>query len=314
VRETWFPGAITDDVNCPAVDRNGVRRRDAHRSASGLGLAPRGSVAVDLAPGHRLLAGGGRGFRSIEAMSLSEGERAPFAETWGGDIGWSWVHSGERTFLSHQVVGFATTVSRELVFDEDLGTNIVGGPSRRVGATIVSEVHRGPLRAHTSVTATYAAFGAELPPSVSRTRYDRQAGQLVPYVPPLIARTDLTWTWRAGPVGLRHGVGVLAIGPRPLPLSAWAEPFATVDLGTEARWGAIELGVAVTNALGARYALAEYNYASWFPETSGTQFPSRLPARQISPGAPRAVMFTVAVHPDSRPRRPAAAPTPVEGA
>ncbi len=301
--DTWFPGAVTDDVNCPALDRNGVRRRDAYRAAAGLGLAPRASAAIQLGPGHRLLAGGGRGFRSTEAISLSDGERAPFADLWGADLGWHWVVCDRRTFVAHQLVGFATAVASDLVFDEDLGTNIVGGPSRRIGATLTSEVHRGPLRAHTSITATYAVFGKDLPPSFSRTRYDRQPGQLVPYVPPLLGRTDVTWTWRAGPVGLRHGLAATAIAPRPLPLSAWAEPVFTVDVGTEARWRAVEVGVSVTNVLGARYALAEYNFASWFPETSGTDFPTRLPSRQISPGPPRAVLVSVALHPDAASER-----------
>lgn len=297
--DTWFPGAVTDDVNCPALDRNGVRRRDEARFASGLGLAPRGSMALQLGPDHKLVAGGGRGFRSIEAISLSEGERAPFGELWSADLGWHWTTSTRELFTHHRIVGFATTVARDLVFDEDLGTNIVGGPSTRSGATFVSEIHYGALRAHTSLTATYAVYGRELPPSFGRTRYDRQPGQLIPYVPPLVGRSDVTWTWRAGDVGLRHGLTFTGIAPRPLPLSTWSEPVFTVDAGTEARVGTVEVGLALTNLLGARYALAEYNFASSFPQASGTEWPTRLPSRQISPGPPRAIMVSLAFHPES---------------
>jgi iron complex outermembrane receptor protein len=297
--DAWFPGAVTDDVNCAGIDRNGVRRRDEWRTAAGMGLAPRGSVAIDVAPGHRLLAAGGRGFRSIEATSLSEGELAPFADLWTADLGWDVITSTQRVFTNHRIVGFVTTIDRDLVFDEDLGTNIVGGPSTRAGATLMSEIHVGPLRAHTSITATYAVYGNELPPSFSRTRYDRQPGQLIPYVPPLIGRTDVSYMWSAGPVGLRHGIAATGLAPRPLPLSAWADPVFTLDAGTEARWKGLEVGVTVTNLLGARYALAEYNFASWFPSTSATDFPTRLPSRQVSPGPPRAFMASFVVHPEA---------------
>lgn len=298
--DTWFPGAVTDDVNCPRLDRNGVRRRDSFSAASGLGLAPRGSLAYEVAPGHKIISGGGRGFRSIEATSLSEGERAPFGDLWTADLGWHGVTSSERLYTSHRVVGFATTVARDLVFDEDLGTNIVGGPSTRAGLTVISEIHHGPFRAHTSITGTYAVYGEELPPSFSRTRYDREPGQLIPYVPPVIARSDLTYTWKVGEIGLRHGLAGTFIGPRALPLSAWAEPVFTLDAGTEVRLGVVEVGVAITNVLDAHYALAEYNYASWFPQTSGTDFPTRLPTRQISPGPPRAIMVNLTLHPDAK--------------
>ena len=51
--------------------------------------------------------------------------------------------------------------------------------------------------------------------------------------------------------------------------------------------------------LNRRYALAEYNYASWFPAVSGEPFPTRTPERHISPGAPRSFMLTLTVYPEA---------------
>lgn len=298
-RDRWFPGIEQDDVNCPDEDRNGVRRRDGTRAAAGLGIAPRGALTYQVAPEHQLLASGGRGFRSIEVVSLSEGEDAPFAELWSGDAGWRWQTTDRKLYADHRLVGFVTWVRRDLVFDEDLGANVAAGSSTRIGATATSEVHLGGWRQHTSVTVTHATFGDQLPPAYVQTRADRIPGALVPYVPTVLGRTDHSYTWAVKDLGLRHGLAATFIGPRPLPLSQWADPVLTVDVGTELRWRGIELGAAVTNVLGARFALAEFHYASWFPQESGTEFPTRLPARHVSPGAPRAFMLTLTLHPEA---------------
>lgn len=296
-QDIWFPD-IELDLDCPDEDRNGARSPESFRTAAGLGLAPRASVAIDMAPGHRLLSGAGRGFRSIEASSLSGGEDAPFGDLWSADLGWSWTTSSDTWFADHRLVGFGTVVTRDLLFDEETGANVPAGSTRRVGMTLSSEVHHGPLRAHTSITGTYAVFGPDLPPSYVRTRDDRKAGELVPYVPPILARTDLTWTWRARTTGFRHGLAATAIGPRPLPWSTWSEPVLTLDASTEVRRGAFEVGLTVTNLLNARYASTETTFASWFPDLGDTDFPTRLPARHISPGAPRAAMLSVTLHPE----------------
>jgi hypothetical protein len=60
----------------------------------------------------------------------------------------------------------------------------------------------------------------------------------------------------------------------------------------------VELGLAVFNVIGAEYALTEYNFSSWFPDVSGTPYPSRVPQRQISPGAPRNVLATLTIWPE----------------
>ena len=182
-QDGWFPGIELDDVNCADEDRNGVRRRDATRTAGGLGFAPRGALTWQVHPHHQLLASGGRGFRSIEVVSLSEGEDAPFAGLWSGDVGWRWQTGNDKVYADHRVVTFVTHVNRDLVFDEESGANLAAGSSTRWGATATSELHVGPFREHTSITATYAAFGDELPPAYVASFSDRQPGALVPYVP-----------------------------------------------------------------------------------------------------------------------------------
>lgn len=298
--DAWFPGIETDDVNCPDEDRNGPRRRDGFRAANGLALAPRLSAAVPLGPNDRLLTGVGRGFRSLEAVALSNGEQAAFGDLWSADLGWQNLVETKRVYLVTRGSAWATRVNRDLVFNEDVGTNVAAGSSTRIGTTWTNELHAGPLRQHTSINLTYAVFGTDLPESYTRYRFDRQPGQLVPYVPPVVLRTDWSYTWRVRGVGLRHGVAGTGLSPRPLPLSAWSQPVLVFDVGTEVRWRWLEVGASVTNVLNTEYPLAEYNFASWFPEASGTSFPTRLPSRQVSPGPPRAVLVQLVLHPEAR--------------
>ncbi len=298
-KDEWHPNAEIDDVNCPDDSRNGPRLRSESRSAGGIAASPRATLLLEPGKAHMISFAGGRGVRSYEAFALSDGERSPVSSLWGGEVGYAWKASAERWFGLHSVSLWTTHVDRDLLFDEEEVRNVVAGETRRYGGTALSELHVGPFTERTSVTYTYAVFGDELAPSYSRYSSDRQAGQLVPYVPPWVARTDLSV---AGPVGraldrLRGGLAVDLIAPRPLPQSERSDWVFTVDAMASARVRAVELGLAVTNLLNRSYPLAEYNFASWFPDVSGEPYPTRIASRQVSPGAPRAFLGTLTIRP-----------------
>ncbi|MFT4626373.1 MAG: iron complex outermembrane receptor protein [Myxococcota bacterium] len=298
-KDEWHPDATVDDVNCPADSRNGPRLRSESRTAQGLAASPRATLLLRPTSEHTVSLSGGRGVRSYEALALSDSEDAPFASLWGGELGYAWARSAETWFGLHSLSAWTTRVDRDLLFDEEAVRNVVAGETTRIGGTAVSELHIGPLTERTTATYTYAVFGDDLAPSFSRYNSDRVPGALVPYVPPWVVRSDLSV---AGPVGralseLRGGLAIDAIAPRPLPQSERSDWVFTLDAMVSARVRAVQASVAVTNVLNRQYPLAEYNFASWFPDTSGQQWPTRIASRQVSPGAPRAVLGTVTLRP-----------------
>jgi hypothetical protein len=296
VKDEWFPDVEEDDVNCPDEDRSGVILRDQARTSRGLGLAPRGAVQWKPADNHQLQLAAGRGLRSVEAQSLSDNESGPFGSLLGAEAGYT--RRGTAPLNVHRLAAFTTHVQRDLIFDEVEAVNVYGGETHRWGGMLDSEVHAGPFTERTSVTYTYAVFGDELPPSYTVYNSDRQPGMLIPYVPPWVVTSNLSWSWRQR--GWLGSVGVAGqyVSPRPLPQSQRADTVLTVDGQLMVRYGGVELGLAVFNVIGAEYALTEYNFSSWFPDVSGTPYPSRVPQRQISPGAPRNVLATLTIWPE----------------
>lgn len=295
-RDVWFAGAEQTTDNCKTVDRTGPVTRQQNRSAGRIGLSPRVTAAFHLPEGNELMAAFGQGLRSMEALALSDGEEAPFGRATSADVGWQHRAVGNIWTTMHRVSGYVTHVERDLIFDEVAGANLYGGETWRWGGSLESEVHVKGFTKRTTFAYTYAVFGDELPPRYTQFNTDRQAGMLVPYVPPVVLRSDLSYQYQAGPLQLRHGARASYLSPRPLPQSERAAPVATLDLSTTFAWRGLELDVIVTNVTNARYAEAEFNYSSWFPETSGP-FPTRVPVRHISYGAPIGALASLTVYP-----------------
>jgi hypothetical protein len=297
-KDGWYPGIEENHVNCPEEDRYGVRLQSQSRSAFGLGAAPRLTAEVKVSEEVSATASYGEGIRSIEATSLSEDETAPFGRIEAEEAGVIWRHLGTKWVGVNRLIGFGTHVDSDLIFDEESGKNVVAGPTQRWGGLLDSQLIIGGFSARNSVTYTYAVFGDDLPPTYTYYHSDRVPGALIPYVPTWVVRSDLSQKWTPfKKLQLSHGIGIDYVAPRPLPQSEWSDPVFTIDAGTSASWGPVELGISVTNLLNAQYALAEYNFASSFPGTSGTDYPSRVAARQISPGAPRAFLLSLTIHP-----------------
>ena len=254
------------------------------RDAQGFQLGPRATIEWEPLRGLSLLASYGKGFRSPQALSLGEGESAPFATVHSGEVGAR--YRGAR--VTATVTGFGTHVDRDLVFEPTAGQNLVNDSSAattRLG--VAASVRVTPLRGLEVVASgTWA-----------RATYDA-TGNLVPYVPPLVGRLDATFQRVVGhawsqEVTVSSGLGVTALGPRALPFSEFSNGVLLIDLGLSGRVGPVELGVSARNLTNAQWEDGVFNYASNF-DPSVTA--SRVPARHFSAGRPLTVLGSLTLH------------------
>ena len=190
------------------------------------------------ADNHQLQLAAGRGLRSVEAQSLSDNESGPFGSLLGAEIGYT--RRGTAPLNVHRLAAFTTHVQRDLIFDEVEAVNVYAGETHRWGGMIDSELHAGPLSERTSVTYTYAVFGDELPPTYTVYNSDRQPGMLIPYVPPWVVTSNLSWSWRQRGWSGSVGAAGQYIAPRPLPQSQRADTVVTVDGQLTVRTGGAE--------------------------------------------------------------------------
>lgn len=263
--------------------RTGTDTPRGRRNAQGVAFGPRASVEVDLGRGLRVIAAFGRGFRSPQALSLGDGEQAPFATVHAGELGARW----QRPRWEATAAGFATHINRDLVFEPALGTNVVNEASAAttrlgVSASLQTQPLRG-LRVALSGTWARAAYDA--------------TGLLVPYVPPLVGRADLTWERTLGhpwamPLVLTTALGVTALGPRPLPFSQHAEGMVVVDAAASVRLARVELGLAMRNLTDARWRDGVFYYPSNFVQGS---VGSLVPTQHFTAGRPFTLLSTLTV-------------------
>lgn len=267
----------------------------ARRSAVGIALGPRASIEAALMPWLTVLGAYGQGYRSAQALTLTDGEHAPFTKVHSADLGarFHW-----RKALEVVVSGFYTHLSDDLAFDAHEGRLERIGPSRRVGGMAYGLVRPATWLLF-AASLTYvdakllsAATNAEDPSTPPTTRD-------VPYVPPLVVRIDAAAEGKLpyrllGDVLFGHaGLGISGLSSRPLPYAGSSAPFTLIDAKGSLRWRNLEAGIELLNVLNSRYAAFAYNFSSqWDP--SGPQ--ETPPARHITAGAPRTVMVTLGVH------------------
>lgn len=266
------------------LPRAGSTTPRGRRSAQGLAVGPRATVDVDLGRGVNVMLAYGRGFRSPQALTLGDGEQAPFARVNAGELGVRW----RRARFNVAVAGFLTHVDRDLVFDPPSGQNLVSESSAattRVGGSVA--VQASPVRGlEMSVSGTLA-----------RASYDA-TGLLVPYVPPLVGRVDVSWTRPVGtvrgrPLILSAALGATALGKRPLPFSQFSDPLLVIDAALSARIARVEIGLAARNLTDARWRDGTFYYASYFDTGSPR---SLIPVEHFTAGRPFALLSTVTVH------------------
>ncbi|WP_407666986.1 TonB family protein [Myxococcus guangdongensis] len=287
-----------EDLNRPAVDRDGPRLTDESVDAYGFFASPRASAEVKLSPRLTWMTSAGLGARSSDAAALSDAELAPYARVASGETGLGWRLEGEGSPYTLEARGavFATRVSQDFVFDERLGRNQPIGASQRLGAFATG---RFVWSEWMDVQASIAWARATLP-APGASAWKLWDGAVMPYIPSLLGRLDASVrgdvTLAGERVGWNVALGHSAVGPRPLPLDRYSEPVFLFDVATRARWSWVEFGVSVENALDTRWRETELNYVSNF---RGADAPASLLAtRHFTAGPPRTFRGTLTLYLD----------------
>ncbi|MBL8951745.1 MAG: TonB-dependent receptor [Myxococcaceae bacterium] len=250
------------------------------RTALGVHPALKAGIERHFGDHVRVFASYGDGFRSPQARSLAQGERAPFATVRSGELGVTFASSR----FSAQLAGFGSWVQDDFFFDHTVGTTVFVGSTFRAGAALqlIARPIEGLVISASGTLATARLL-------------ERDA--LLPYFAPTVARVDVGYTKPFTCFGLRcsarAGAAATFIGPKPLPYGDESNTIGLVDVRLGARLQWFELLIDVTNVLDARWRDGEFVYPSRF-DPDGAQ--SRLPSRQFTAGAPRQAFFTLMVH------------------
>jgi iron complex outermembrane recepter protein len=266
------------------------------RTASGIAFGPRAMLEINPWSWLRLSGSYGEGYRSPQARQLEEGEQAPFAKVRSYEVGTT-VRAGERVSLS--AAAYQTRLSYDLAFDPQEGRLERLGPTTRRG--LVGYLVANPASwMSTAISATYVHATLDSPPlpTPDNPSPPYVSGQALPYVPPVVVRSDCGFQGALGALWnetlyWKLGYGTTFLSSRPLPYSQFSPPVFLLDATVGIRRGWLELTLDVTNLLGARFADTEYAFVSnW----QTTPIPSRIPARHITAGAPRMFLFNMTVY------------------
>ncbi|MCU0684644.1 MAG: TonB family protein [Polyangiaceae bacterium] len=260
----------------------------APRAAQGANLAKKATLDVAVVGGLHALASYGEGFRSPQARSLADGERAPFVRVRSAEVG---ARFRDGTGFEASLVGFYTGLSNDLVFDPATARNDTSPPTRRLG--LAGEYVARPL----------PAFIASLAVTYTRSTFSESGlgfarGQLVPYAPQIVVRSDVAYTPTLGQlwgrrVDGRLGAGFSYFDARPLPYNEWGHGAFVVDARAAVRVGVAELGVDLYNAFDSTWYDSEFVYASNFSRGSA---PSLVPGRHVTAGPPFSALATLAIY------------------
>ncbi len=258
------------------------------RSSQSSNLGKKLTLDYALARGLHVVGSYGDGFRSPQARSLANGQLAPFTKVSSFEAGARWTLG--RAFSASGAV-YTTGLSDDLVFDPVTARNEPVPGTRRVGGTVELTARAGDLLLlSSSATYTRAAF------TDSSSTY--REGDLLPYVPQLVVRSDVRFdklltTVRGRDLLLRLGAGIDGIVRRPLPYGEFGQNVVLMDATAGIRLKEVELSVDVTNLLGQTYYDGQFVFASNF---SRSATPSRLPERHVTIGPPRAFYASLTLH------------------
>jgi hypothetical protein len=281
------------DRNRPASDRTGARETSDHGEAFGYAIQPKLSVDVFIGRGVHAVASGGVGTRSSDAQALSDGEFAPFARVRAAELGLVWTGRPRGAAVDARLVSFATRVDRDMLFDQNVGRNVLSGASYRYGAMASGRVTGA--RTDALASATFAEAHLQEP---GAAWYDVASGPRMPYIPRWVFRGDvsrhqpLPFAYRGMATRVSLAAGGSYVAPRPLPFEQLAPVVLSLDLALRIAAGSLEVGVEATNVLDRRNHASEFNYVSNF--RGATEPASLLPQQHFVAGAPRALMMTFA--------------------
>lgn len=278
-------GARVDGVAFEVADH--VTEGAQARGAQGVHVGGKGTADVVLLPGLHALASVGQGFRSPQARTLGDGERTPFTRVLSFEGGLRYADE----VLRASAALFHTRLSDDLVFDEATARNERVPATARTGGALDVVARPAPwLASSVGVTITRAAFTA------SGGRY--AAGDLLPFVPQVVARADLAVTPRLGalfgrPLEGRAGAGVTLLHRRPLPFGEIGHDAMLADVTARLRYDHVEVGLDVENLLDAAWFDGEFVYPSSFSRGAA---PELLPSRHVTVGAPRSFFASVSLY------------------
>jgi iron complex outermembrane receptor protein len=291
-RRLALRGGLRADALSYLTEDEGGGARGQARSALGAQLSKRGTADVVLLPGLHALASYGEGFRSPQARSLGDGETTPFTRVVSLEAGLRFRHE---EMLSASLAFFYTRLSDDLVFDPTTARNELVPSTRRAGGALnVSFDPLPTLVASGSVTYARASFEDDL------GQY--RQGDLLPYVPQLVARADAAFTPTFGDVltlgalpslgALRahFGLATTYIARRPLPYGEFGHDALLFDARAALRLGPLETGIDLYNLFGTEWYDGEFVYASAFGGAA-----SLVPERHVTVGAPRSLVWTLSL-------------------
>jgi len=263
------------------------------RTATGTALLPRASVELRATQALTFLASYGKGYRSVQAALLDEGETAPLSLAHSVDAG-ARLRLGEK--LDAKLTAHATFLGDEVTLDPvDQRLESIG-PSTRVGGTL--HVQAAPadwLVAALSTTLVRATLDGPPPPTPSAPFPPFVPGQAVPGVPALSGRLDVSVVRPLGaiaghPLALKVSSGTTVASERPLGYSETTPPVVFVDAALALAYRRLELTISGYNLGGDSMAAQEAVFVSnWTPDA----VPSRVPERHAVASAPPSLMVTL---------------------
>lgn len=256
------------------------------RTAMGTHYGPKMSVDIAIVPGLHGVVSYAEGFRSPQARSLGDREKAPFVTVQSMEAGLRFATSS----IKGSVAAFRTALSGDLVFDAATTRNEAVPGSQRIG---------GALEFTVKPTSWFLSSGSATFTRATFTQSDSQfhAGDKLPYVPEVIVRQDLAFTPTLGRLLSRNltarlGTALTGMFGRPQPYGRFGHDVFLVDAVTELRLKEIALGLDVFNLLDAHWYDSEFTYsANWNPGAAARL----VPERYVTVGAPRTVLATLSL-------------------
>ncbi len=287
LRRVVLRGGLRIDGLAYVTQDDGGQGQGQRRSAQGAHIGKKGTLDVRLTSDLHALASYGDGFRSPQARSLQAGETAPFTTVQSYELGLRYQAPRLRATTSV----FRTALSDDLAFNQVTARNERTPPTRRTGVS--AEMSAQPnswFSAAASVTYTRSQF--------TNTDGGFNAGDLLPYAPEVVIRSDIAFTPVLGrvlnrPLTGHLGFGQTGIARRPLPYGQMGHDYSVIDAVARVRLREAELGVSAFNLLNVNWYDGEYTFASNFNRSGA---PSLVPARHVTVGAPRTVFATLTLY------------------
>jgi hypothetical protein len=228
----------------------------------------------------------GEGFRSPQARSLGDGERAPFTTVRSMEAGVRYVSSTIRGSIA--LCG--SRLSDDLVFDAATTRNETVPGSERIGAALEFTIKPASWFVSSgSATYTRATFTG------SSAEYER--GDRLPYVPEVVMRQDIAVTPTLGQLWSRRlsarlGGALTGMFNRPQPYGLFGHNIALVDALAELRLKEVALGLDIFNLFDAHWYDSEFTYSANWSRGNSARL---VPERYVTLGAPRTLLASLSL-------------------